>query len=84
MRNMSNHKTNGEKLRNAVASNIRRLRLGMGLSQEDLADICGYHRTYIGSIERSERNITLATLESLSNALKASPLDLLEIKHDSD
>jgi len=53
----------------------------MGLSQEELADICGYHRTYIGSVERSERNITLSTLDSLSNALNVSPSDLLEVKN---
>ncbi|MGE4522538.1 MAG: helix-turn-helix domain-containing protein [Acetobacter sp.] len=68
------------KLREAVAFNVKRLRLALGLSQEELADICGYHRTYIGSVERSERNITLSTLESLSNALNVSPSDLLEVK----
>ncbi|POS62082.1 helix-turn-helix domain-containing protein [Parasaccharibacter apium] len=76
-------KKDSKSLRNVVAYNIRRLRLNMDLSQEELADICGYHRTYISSIERSERNITLATLEALSNALNASPSDLLEMKHES-
>lgn len=77
---MSVYKTDGMKLREAVAFNVKRLRLALGLSQEELADICGYHRTYIGSVERSERNITLSTLESLSNALNVSPSDLLEVK----
>ena len=77
---MSAYKTDGRKLREAVAFNVKRLRLALGLSQEELADICGYHRTYIGSVERSERNITLSTLESLSNALNVSPSDLLEVK----
>ena len=77
---MSVRKTDGRKLRDTVALNVKRLRLTMGLSQEELADICGYHRTYIGSVERSERNITLSTLESLSNALNVSPSDLLEVK----
>ena len=77
---MSVRKTDGKKLRDTVALNVKRLRLTMGLSQEELADICGYHRTYIGSVERSERNITLSTLESLSNALNVSPSDLLEVK----
>lgn len=78
---MSGKKTDGRKLRETVALNIKRLRLTMGLSQEELADICGYHRTYIGSVERSERNITLSTLDSLSNALNVSPSDLLEVKN---
>lgn len=50
----------------------------MGLSQEEFADKCGYHRTYIGAIERSERNITLSTLEALASALDVSALDLLQ------
>lgn len=78
---MSGKKTDGRKLRETVALNVKRLRLTMGLSQEELADICGYHRTYIGSVERSERNITLSTLDSLSNALNVSPSDLLEVKN---
>jgi len=78
---MSGKKTDGKKLRETVALNVKRLRLIMGLSQEELADICGYHRTYIGSVERSERNITLSTLDSLSNALNVSPSDLLEVKN---
>ena len=79
---MRTQETDGKKLRYIIASNVKRLRLTMGLSQEELAYICGYHRTYIGSVERSERNITLSTLESLSNALNVSPSRLLEIKND--
>lgn len=64
-------------LQEVIAQNVKRLRLQNGLSQEEFADICGYHRTYIGSIERSERNITVATLEALANALNVSPDELL-------
>jgi transcriptional regulator with XRE-family HTH domain len=61
-----------------IAGNVRRLRGERGLSQEALADICGYHRTYVGGIERGERNITIATLEALAGALGVEPLRLLE------
>ena len=61
-----------------IARNVRALREGKGLSQEALAEECGYHRTYVGGIERSERNITIATLEALAGALGVEPLRLLE------
>lgn len=60
-----------------LALNIRYLRRIKGLSQEKLADICGIHRTYVGSIERSERNVTLSSLELLANALGVSVVQLL-------
>lgn len=56
---------------------MKRLRLRRGWSQEDLADECGLHRTYIGAIERLERNITLETLEKLAVGLGVEPPDLL-------
>ena len=61
-----------------IGDNVGRLRRGRKLSQEKLADICGYHRTYVGMIERGERNITIATLEALAGALGVEPLRLLE------
>jgi transcriptional regulator with XRE-family HTH domain len=61
-----------------IAANVRRLRKGLDISQEELAEICGYHRTYVGMIERSERNITIATLEALAGALGVEPLRLLQ------
>ena len=60
-----------------LAKNVRSHRQRRELSQEMLADICGLHRTYIGGIERSERNITLNTLDRLAQALEVNPIDLL-------
>lgn len=60
-----------------LASNIRAFREENGLSQEDFADICGLHRTYVGSIERSERNVSLSTLEVFSAVLGVSVPQLL-------
>lgn len=60
-----------------LAQNIRRLRHELGLSQEELADVCGLHRTYVGSVERAERNVTLSSLEMLAKALGVSVVDLL-------
>lgn len=52
-----------------LADNVRSLRFEKGMSQEQLAEICGLHRTYVGSVERGERNVTLSTLELLSRGL---------------
>lgn len=57
-------------LRRILADNVRTYRAKHGLSQEELADACGMHRTYIGSVERCERNVTLSTLEALATALR--------------
>jgi transcriptional regulator with XRE-family HTH domain len=65
-------------LQGVIAGNVRTLRLGKKLSQEGLAHICGYHRTYVGMIERGERNITIATLEALAGALGVEAVRLLE------
>jgi transcriptional regulator with XRE-family HTH domain len=63
-----------------VAENLRRLRLERKWSQEVCAERCGLHRTYIGAVERGERNITLATLDAIARALKVSPIELLTRK----
>lgn len=51
---------------------VRRRRLALGFSQEDLADVSGLHRTYISGIERGDRNPTLEILLRLSTALRCS------------
>ena len=55
-----------------LGENVRTERVRQGLSQEELADKAGFHRTYIGMIERAERNITLRNLERLTEALDVS------------
>ena len=63
--------------RNRLASNMRSLRAGLGMSQEALADLGGLHRTYVGSVERSERNVSLDNIEKLAQALNVDITDLL-------
>lgn len=55
---------------------VRAERLKKGLSQEELAEKTGVHRTYIGMIERAEKNITLKNIEKISLALKIKLSDL--------
>ena len=57
---------------------VRRIREQKGLSQEALADLSHLHRTYVGGIERGERNIGLLNLLRLSKALKVLPSELLQ------
>lgn len=62
--------------RQRFAANLKEQRLAKGLSQEDLADLCGLHRTYVGSVERGERNISIDNMERLAQALDV-PLEKL-------
>jgi transcriptional regulator with XRE-family HTH domain len=70
-------RTPSDSLLAILAGNIKAFRGEKGLSQEELAEVCGLHRTYIGSVERRERNVTLSTLEVLSEALGVSVQELL-------
>ena len=60
-----------------LARNLRRLRLSAGLSQEELADRAGLHRTYISSVERAQRNVSLENLFKIAQGLEVSPQDLV-------
>lgn len=66
-----------DSLRIVLAENIKTFRKKKNLSQEELAERCGLHRTYIGSVERHERNVTLSTLEVLAATLDVTVPELL-------
>jgi transcriptional regulator with XRE-family HTH domain len=65
-------------LQQQVGHNLRAYREARGLSQEAFADVLGVHRTYMGGIERGERNLTLKSLERLASRLDLDPLALLQ------
>ncbi|MCI4040015.1 helix-turn-helix transcriptional regulator [Streptomyces sp. TRM75563] len=56
---------------------MRELREARGLSQEGLAEIAGLHRTYVGSVERGERNVSLVNIHRLARALNVASAELL-------
>jgi transcriptional regulator with XRE-family HTH domain len=64
-------------LQRRLGQNLRRLRKANGLSQEAFADAIPVHRTYIGGLERGERNVTLRTVERIAAALGVDAAELL-------
>lgn len=71
-------KSETSELRSILAINLRRLRAELALSQERLADLANLHRTYVGSIERSERNVSIDNIAKLAQALGVEPSELLK------
>jgi transcriptional regulator with XRE-family HTH domain len=67
-----------------LAYNVRTIRKSTGLSQEGLAHRAGLHRTYISSIERAERNISLENIFLLAEALDVEPGTLLRPTNDRE
>lgn len=70
-------------LQQAVGRNLRAYRAAKGLSQEAFADVLGFHRTYMGGIERGERNLTLKSVERIAEHIDVDPLTLLTREHSS-
>lgn len=64
-------------LQRRVGENLRRYRQQRHLSQEAFAELVGVHRTYMGGLERGERNLTLRSLERIAAQLGVAPLSLL-------
>lgn len=64
-------------IRKAFGIQVRMKRYELGLTQEELAEKADIHPTYVGSVERGERNIALENIIALAKALKCSPKDLM-------
>lgn len=67
-----------EEIMRIFGRNIQKLRLNLNISQEELADRAGLHRTYIGMVERSERSISLQNAKKIADALNVKIDNLLE------
>jgi transcriptional regulator with XRE-family HTH domain len=65
-------------LQRTLGRNLRAHREAKSLSQEAFADELSVHRTYMGGIERGERNLTLKSLERIANRIDVDPLTLLQ------
>jgi transcriptional regulator with XRE-family HTH domain len=64
-------------LQRTLGRNLRAYREARGYSQEAFADVLGVHRTYMGSVERGERNLSLRSVERIAECLGLPPLKLL-------
>lgn len=64
-------------LQRALGRNLRRYREARGISQESFADVLAVHRTYMGGVERGERNLTLKSVERIAAIIGADPVELL-------
>lgn len=65
------------KLQISFGENVRAMRLKMDLSQEGLADLAGLHFTYVSSLERGERNVSIANIAKIAKALGCQMRDLM-------
>lgn len=69
--------------RQIFSQNVRRARIARGFSQEDLAEISGLHRNYVGGVERGERNIAVDNMEKIAKALSTTIPKLLQNRSSS-
>ena len=74
----TDNNVNPELLNKLVGIKIREIRNKLNLSQEGFAEIVGLHRTYIGQIERAEKNITLKNIHKICYSLKIDPKELFD------
>lgn len=70
-------------LQRIVGENLRAYRKARGFSQEAFADVLEVHRTYMGGIERGERNLTLKSVEKIADRLDLDPLLLLTARRQA-
>lgn len=77
---MSTARRPPESARLRFARLLKSERLARGVSQEALAELAGLHRTYVGSVERGERNVAVDNMEALANALGLDISDLLRLQ----
>jgi transcriptional regulator with XRE-family HTH domain len=68
-----------QKALQAFGAAVRRFRAAAGLSQEQLAELAGLHRTYVGAVERGERNVSLLNIRALATALGTDSSRLLSV-----
>ena len=66
------------RLRKAFGKRVQQIRKAKGFSQESLAEAADLHRTYIGSIERAEQNVSIDNIEKIAKALKVKPSVLFD------
>ena len=69
---------------NLFGENVRKYRRLLNISQEELAFKADLHRTYIGMIERAEKNITLVNIEKIANALEVKIEDLFRFSNGKE
>jgi transcriptional regulator with XRE-family HTH domain len=65
-----------------IGDNVRHHRKKLDLSQEELAALAGVHRTYIGAVERAEKNISALSIARIARALKIKPEKLFAERQD--
>ncbi|MEO2237812.1 helix-turn-helix transcriptional regulator [Dorea sp. YH-dor226] len=71
-----------EEIRVAYGKAVRTIRQNKKISQEELADLCGLHRTYISDIELGKRNVSLENIDKIAQALQVKKSELfVEVEH---